>query len=91
MPDDREPRTRRAHGEDILVAHAYGNDLPGLRMDALDHARRLFGPEAVLQVESVENITTAFSKSRGAFTATIIVRRVDGGEEWVPPMGGTDA
>ena len=89
--NENEPRTRHAYGEDFLIAHAHGNDLPGLRMDALDRARQLFGPEAVLQIESVRDISTSVIKSLGAFTARIIVRRTDGGEEWVPPIGGPDA
>jgi hypothetical protein len=89
MPDHDADR-HTAHGEDVLSALAFGDDLASIRMDALDKARALFGPDAVLQIESVSGIMTA-SGIRGAFMATVIVRRMDGGEEWIPPLGGSDA
>ena len=89
MPDDNEPRVWQAYGEDTLTANVYGDDLPGLRMAALDKARKLYGPDAVLQIEAVQNIGTSIVEAE--FRARVIVRRIDGGDEWIPPIGGPDA
>jgi hypothetical protein len=88
MPE-RDTERHTAPGQDVLAAHVYGDNVPEFRMAALDQARQLFGPDAVLRIERVESINTTTAQRPGrTFMATVIVRRLDEGDEWVAPLGG---
>jgi hypothetical protein len=60
-------------GPDVLVAFVYGDDIPALKMAALDQARDLYGPDAALQIERVDCIQTTAS-SKGRFCTRVHVR-----------------
>jgi hypothetical protein len=60
-------------GPDVLVARVYGDDIPGLKMAALDQARDLYGPDAALRVEHVDRINTALA-DKGKFWTYVHVR-----------------
>lgn len=79
--------------ENVLRATVYGDDMTGLKLDGLDQARRLFGPDAVLRIESVGRIITNIRTTLHPqeFAAEVVVRRVDVGEDWVRPLADPEA
>jgi hypothetical protein len=74
---DREQRTE--DGEATLDALSYGDDIPAIKMAALDAARKLYGHAARLQIEGVGTIRTAVLPDKGEFCAWVTVRCLDGG------------
>lgn len=78
--NDRD-QDKRLDGPDVLSASVYGNDIDGLKLAALDQARKLYGPDAPLQIEDIGNLYNS-SSSRGAFHATITVRCLKLPEGW---------
>ena len=60
-------------GPDVLLASVYGDDIPALKMAALDAAHELYGPDAVLRIEHVGTIQTTLS-SKGKFFTQVQVR-----------------
>lgn len=71
---------RTGHDENLLAATAYGGSIEAIKMAALDSARELYGPDALLQIESMSRVSTAARQDRGKFVAKVYVRRVDRGE-----------
>jgi hypothetical protein len=69
---------QRISGPDVLSAFVYGDDIPALKMAALDKARELYGPDAHLRIERVGQISAMtirhMIETRGKFAATILVR-----------------
>jgi hypothetical protein len=71
---------------DVLAARAWGDGIPGIREDALRRAHDLFGPDARLEIEQVRDVGTSIMRDPGpgrAYHATVIVRRVYGGDQWL--------
>jgi hypothetical protein len=71
---------QRLNGPDVLAALVHGDDIPALKMAALDRARELYGPDAVLQIEEVGTIRTACSP-KGQFCTCVYVRCLNLPEE----------
>jgi len=79
LDDERRASERqtaaRADGRNLLRAAVRGASIPELEATALDRARDLYGPDANLAVESVENVGTS-TVGHGQFIATVYVRRL---------------
>lgn len=74
---------------EILTAHAWGDSMDGLREDALRRALGLFGPDARLEVDYVEDISTSCLREPlpgRAYRARVIVRCLTA--EQVPALDG---
>lgn len=71
---------QRLGGPDVLFAVVHGNSIPELKMAALDKARDLYGPDAQLQIERVENVATSVA-AEGSFRAYVYVRCLNLPEE----------
>ena len=74
---------------EILTAHAWGDSMDGLREDALRRALGLFGPDARLEIDYVEDISTSCLREPQpgrAYRATVIVRCL--AAEQVPALDG---
>jgi hypothetical protein len=64
-------------GRDLLRANVRAASIPELESAALARARDLYGPDANLTVEAVENIATS-SMGEHQFIAAVYVRRLPG-------------
>ena len=71
--------TRTDYGEDVLSAIVKAENIPALKMAALDKARRLWGPDARLEIEGMRDIHSSPFTGSLNFFATVIVRNLDGG------------
>lgn len=73
-----DSRVARLEAERQLRAHAYGGTVEAIKSDALRQGAALFGPDAELEIVSVENLTTAFCSGKGAFRGAVTVRMLPG-------------
>ena len=71
---------QRLDGPDVLNARVYGDDIPALKLAALDQARELYGPDATLRIEHVETINTS-ATDKGKFWTHVHVRCLNLPEE----------
>jgi hypothetical protein len=77
--NDRE-QEQRLDGPDVLDAFVFADDIPALKMAALDQARDLYGPDAQLAVERTGRISSGMP-SKGKFCAHVLVRCLNFPEE----------
>jgi hypothetical protein len=72
----------RQGGPDTFRAKAHGNSIPQIKLAALDKARELYGADAALRIEGLEEISTSWGDSEdGKFWTWVTIRCLNLPEE----------